>query len=143
MPSTKWTAFLDGVNVERWAALIAARRRGQFLVVSHREAMIAGRDPHEFGVSQARGATPGVGLPVAAEDVEHNDSMLSSPSPTGSRPQIDLLHPPFDDPPQGLFWDRALACDRVEWATQVITRDTAAGWGLSGEVIGRHRPARK
>jgi chromosome segregation protein len=60
-------SFLDGVNVERLAALIAAQAGGaQFLVVSHRRPMIAAAE-RTIGVTQARGAhTQVVGLPTAA-----------------------------------------------------------------------------
>jgi chromosome segregation protein len=60
-------SFLDGVNVERLAGLIA-RQAGdaQFLVVSHRRPMIAAAT-RTIGVTQARGAhTQVVGLPPAA-----------------------------------------------------------------------------
>ena len=60
-------SFLDGVNVERLAALIAAQSDdAQFLVVSHRRPMIAA-STRTIGVTQARGAhTQVVGLPPAA-----------------------------------------------------------------------------
>ena len=60
-------SFLDGVNVERLAALIARQaEHAQFLVVSHRRPMI-GASSRTIGVTQARGAhTQVVGLPVAA-----------------------------------------------------------------------------
>jgi len=60
-------SFLDGVNVERLAALIAAQAdAAQFLVVSHRRPMIAAAT-RTIGVTQARGAhTQVVGLPPAA-----------------------------------------------------------------------------
>ncbi len=60
-------SFLDGVNVERLAALIASQAdRAQFLVVSHRRPMIAAAT-RTIGVTQARGAhTQVVGLPTAA-----------------------------------------------------------------------------
>jgi chromosome segregation protein len=60
-------SFLDGVNVERLAALIAAQSDdAQFLVVSHRRPMIAAAT-RTIGVTQARGAhTQVVGLPPAA-----------------------------------------------------------------------------
>ena len=60
-------SFLDGVNVERLAALIAAQSDdAQFLVVSHRRPMIAAAS-RTIGVTQARGAhTQVVGLPPAA-----------------------------------------------------------------------------
>ena len=60
-------SFLDGVNVERLAALIAAQSAdAQFLVVSHRRPMI-GAATRTIGVTQARGAhTQVVGLPPAA-----------------------------------------------------------------------------
>jgi len=53
-------SFLDGVNVERLAALIASQAgEAQFLVVSHRRPMIAAAT-RTIGVTQARGAhTPG------------------------------------------------------------------------------------
>ncbi|MFN9644947.1 MAG: AAA family ATPase, partial [Cyanobacteriota bacterium] len=59
--------FLDGVNVERLAGLIASQAEGaQFLVVSHRRPMI-GAATRTIGVTQARGAhTQVVGLPPAA-----------------------------------------------------------------------------
>ena len=60
-------SFLDGVNVERLAGLIA-RQAGdaQFMVVSHRRPMIAAAT-RTIGVTQARGAhTQVVGLPPAA-----------------------------------------------------------------------------
>ncbi len=60
-------SFLDGVNVERLAALIARQaERAQFLVVSHRRPMI-GASMRTIGVTQARGNhTQVVGLPIAA-----------------------------------------------------------------------------
>lgn len=60
-------SFLDGVNVERLAALIGQQSGlAQFLVVSHRRPMI-GAAERTIGVTQARGAhTQVVGLPVAA-----------------------------------------------------------------------------
>ncbi len=60
-------SFLDGVNVERLAALIASQEdQAQFLVVSHRRPMIAAAT-RTVGVTQARGAhTQVVGLPTAA-----------------------------------------------------------------------------
>ena len=60
-------SFLDGVNVERLAALIAQQAdAAQFLVVSHRRPMI-GAATRTIGVTQARGAhTQVVGLPDAA-----------------------------------------------------------------------------
>ena len=60
-------SFLDGVNVERLAALIANQSGdAQFLVVSHRRPMIAAAT-RTIGVTQARGAhTQVVGLPPAA-----------------------------------------------------------------------------
>lgn len=60
-------SFLDGVNVERLAALIARQAAGaQFMVVSHRRPMI-GAAQRTIGVTQARGAhTQVVGLPDAA-----------------------------------------------------------------------------
>jgi chromosome segregation protein len=60
-------SFLDGVNVERLAGLIASQSEGaQFLVVSHRRPMI-GAATRTIGVTQARGAhTQVVGLPPAA-----------------------------------------------------------------------------
>jgi chromosome segregation protein len=60
-------SFLDGVNVERLAALIAQQAdAAQFLVVSHRRPMI-GAATRTIGVTQARGAhTQVVGLPPAA-----------------------------------------------------------------------------
>ncbi|MFZ9265461.1 MAG: AAA family ATPase, partial [Vulcanococcus sp.] len=60
-------SFLDGVNVERLAALIAQQAGdAQFLVVSHRRPMI-GAATRTIGVTQARGAhTQVVGLPPAA-----------------------------------------------------------------------------
>lgn len=60
-------SFLDGVNVERLAALIASQAdEAQFLVVSHRRPMIAASSL-TIGVTQARGAhTQVVGLPPAA-----------------------------------------------------------------------------
>ena len=60
-------SFLDGVNVERLAGLIAAQSASaQFLVVSHRRPMIAAAQ-RTIGVTQARGAhTQVVGLPPAA-----------------------------------------------------------------------------
>jgi len=60
-------SFLDGVNVERLAALIASQAEdAQFLVVSHRRPMI-GASMRTIGVTQARGNhTQVVGLPIAA-----------------------------------------------------------------------------
>ncbi|WP_269616487.1 chromosome segregation protein SMC [Prochlorococcus marinus] len=60
-------SFLDGVNVERLAALIAQQaQHAQFLVVSHRRPMI-GASLRTIGVTQARGNhTQVVGLPIAA-----------------------------------------------------------------------------
>jgi len=60
-------SFLDGVNVERLASLIARQaEQAQFLVVSHRRPMI-GASQRTIGVTQARGAhTQVVGLPDAA-----------------------------------------------------------------------------
>ncbi len=60
-------SFLDGVNVERLAALIARQAdQAQFMVVSHRRPMI-GASGRTIGVTQARGAhTQVVGLPDAA-----------------------------------------------------------------------------
>ena len=60
-------SFLDGVNVERLAALIATQaQQAQFMVVSHRRPMIAAAQ-RTIGVTQARGAhTQVVGLPDAA-----------------------------------------------------------------------------
>ena len=60
-------SFLDGVNVERLAALIARQaEQAQFLVVSHGRPMI-GASQRTIGVTQARGAhTQVVGLPDAA-----------------------------------------------------------------------------
>jgi chromosome segregation protein len=60
-------SFLDGVNVERLAALIASQaHQAQFLVVSHRRPMIAAAT-RTVGVTQARGAhTQVVGMPSAA-----------------------------------------------------------------------------
>ncbi|WP_413678972.1 chromosome segregation protein SMC [Prochlorococcus sp. MIT 0916] len=60
-------SFLDGVNVERLAALIAQQaKHAQFLVVSHRRPMI-GASMRTIGVTQARGNhTQVVGLPIAA-----------------------------------------------------------------------------
>jgi chromosome segregation protein len=60
-------SFLDGVNVERLAALIARQANAaQFMVVSHRRPMI-GAATRTIGVTQARGAhTQVVGLPPAA-----------------------------------------------------------------------------
>ncbi|MFM7435751.1 MAG: chromosome segregation protein SMC [Vulcanococcus sp.] len=60
-------SFLDGVNVERLAALIAQQAGdAQFMVVSHRRPMIAAAT-RTLGVTQARGAhTQVVGLPPAA-----------------------------------------------------------------------------
>ena len=60
-------SFLDGVNVERLAALIARQAKdAQFMVVSHRRPMI-GAAERTIGVTQARGAhTQVVGLPDAA-----------------------------------------------------------------------------
>ena len=60
-------SFLDGVNVERLAALIASQAEAaQFMVVSHRRPMISAAT-RTIGVTQARGAhTQVVGLPPAA-----------------------------------------------------------------------------
>ncbi len=60
-------SFLDGVNVERLASLIASQADdAQFMVVSHRRPMIAAAT-RTIGVTQARGAhTQVVGLPPAA-----------------------------------------------------------------------------
>ena len=60
-------SFLDGVNVERLANLIARQAdAAQFVVVSHRRPMIAAAT-RTIGVTQARGAhTQVVGLPPAA-----------------------------------------------------------------------------
>jgi chromosome segregation protein len=60
-------SFLDGVNVERLAGLIARQAdAAQFMVVSHRRPMIAAAQ-RTIGVTQARGAhTQVVGLPPAA-----------------------------------------------------------------------------
>ncbi len=60
-------SFLDGVNVERLAGLIARQAdEAQFMVVSHRRPMIAAAQ-RTIGVTQARGAhTQVVGLPPAA-----------------------------------------------------------------------------
>lgn len=60
-------SFLDGVNVERLAGLIARQAsQAQFMVVSHRRPMIAAA-MRTIGVTQARGAhTQVVGLPPAA-----------------------------------------------------------------------------
>ena len=60
-------SFLDGVNVERLARLIADQSdSAQFMVVSHRRPMIAAAT-RTIGVTQARGAhTQVVGLPSAA-----------------------------------------------------------------------------
>ncbi|MEB3255170.1 MAG: chromosome segregation protein SMC [Synechococcaceae cyanobacterium] len=60
-------SFLDGVNVERLACLIASQAdAAQFVVVSHRRPMIAAAR-RTIGVTQARGAhTQVVGLPPAA-----------------------------------------------------------------------------
>ncbi len=60
-------SFLDGVNVERLASLIAQQAlHAQFLVVSHRRPMI-GASMRTIGVTQARGNhTQVVGLPIAA-----------------------------------------------------------------------------
>ena len=60
-------SFLDGVNVERLASLIARQaEHAQFLVVSHRRPMI-GASMRTIGVTQARGNhTQVVGLPIAA-----------------------------------------------------------------------------
>ncbi|MCP9927299.1 chromosome segregation protein SMC [Cyanobium sp. CH-040] len=60
-------SFLDGVNVERLAGLIARQaHEAQFMVVSHRRPMIAAAQ-RTIGVTQARGAhTQVVGLPPAA-----------------------------------------------------------------------------
>ena len=61
-------SFLDGVNVERLAALIASQAQAaQFMVVSHRRPMIAAAT-RTIGVTQARGAhTQVVGLPPEAK----------------------------------------------------------------------------
>lgn len=60
-------SFLDGVNVENLARLIAQQARlAQFLVVSHRRPMIAAAQ-RTIGVTQARGAhTQVIGLPTQA-----------------------------------------------------------------------------
>jgi chromosome segregation protein len=60
-------SFLDGVNVERLASLIARQaQEAQFMVVSHRRPMIAAAT-RTIGVTQARGShTQVVGLPPAA-----------------------------------------------------------------------------
>ena len=60
-------SFLDGVNVERLARLIADQSdAAQFMVVSHRRPMIAAAT-RTIGVTQARGAhTQVVGSPSAA-----------------------------------------------------------------------------
>ena len=60
-------SFLDGVNVENLARLIARQAQlAQFLVVSHRRPMIAAAQ-RTIGVTQARGAhTQVVGLPSQA-----------------------------------------------------------------------------
>ncbi|MCX5943354.1 MAG: chromosome segregation protein SMC [Cyanobacteria bacterium] len=60
-------SFLDGVNVERLAGLIASQAEAaQFMVVSHRRPMISAAT-RTIGVTQARGAhTQVVGLPPAA-----------------------------------------------------------------------------
>ncbi len=60
-------SFLDGVNVERLASLIARQaEQAQFLVVSHRRPMI-GASSRTIGVTQARGSnTQVIGLPEAA-----------------------------------------------------------------------------
>jgi len=60
-------SFLDGINVERLAGLIASQSSdAQFMVVSHRRPMIAAAT-RTIGVTQARGAhTQVVGLPPAA-----------------------------------------------------------------------------
>ncbi|MXX08881.1 MAG: chromosome segregation protein SMC [Synechococcus sp. SB0667_bin_8] len=60
-------SFLDGVNVENLARLIAQQARlAQFLVVSHRRPMIAAAQ-RTIGVTQARGAhTQVIGLPSQA-----------------------------------------------------------------------------
>ncbi len=60
-------SFLDGVNVERLAGLIARQAdQAQFMVVSHRRPMIAAAT-RTIGVTQARGAhTQVVGLPPPA-----------------------------------------------------------------------------
>ena len=60
-------SFLDGVNVERLAGLIARQAdEAQFMVVSHRRPMIAAAQ-RTIGVTQARGThTQVVGLPPAA-----------------------------------------------------------------------------
>lgn len=60
-------SFLDGVNVENLARLIAQQAQmAQFLVVSHRRPMIAAAQ-RTIGVTQARGAhTQVIGLPTQA-----------------------------------------------------------------------------
>ena len=60
-------SFLDGVNVENLARLIAQQaQQAQFLVVSHRRPMIAAAQ-RTIGVTQARGAhTQVIGLPTQA-----------------------------------------------------------------------------
>ena len=60
-------SFLDGVNVENLARLIAQQAQlAQFLVVSHRRPMIAASQ-RTIGVTQARGAhTQVIGLPTRA-----------------------------------------------------------------------------
>ena len=60
-------SFLDGVNVENLAKLIAQQAQmAQFLVVSHRRPMIAAAQ-RTIGVTQARGAhTQVIGLPSQA-----------------------------------------------------------------------------
>ena len=60
-------SFLDGVNVENLARLIAQQaQQAQFLVVSHRRPMIAASQ-RTIGVTQSRGAhTQVIGLPTQA-----------------------------------------------------------------------------
>jgi len=60
-------SFLDGVNVENLARLIAQQARlAQFLVVSHRRPMIAVAQ-RTIGVTQTRGAhIQVIGLPIQA-----------------------------------------------------------------------------
>ncbi|KKZ13748.1 MAG: chromosome partitioning protein ParA [Candidatus Synechococcus spongiarum 142] len=60
-------SFLDGVNVENLARLIAQQaQQAQFLVVSHRRPMIAASH-RTIGVTQSRGAhTQVIGLPTQA-----------------------------------------------------------------------------
>ena len=60
-------SFLDGVNVENLARLIAQQAQlAQCLVVSHRRPMIAASQ-RTLGVTQARGAhTQVIGLPTQA-----------------------------------------------------------------------------